>query len=129
MTNKTIKPSLTGDAEIDSLLGDIIKTLESKGKEYTVGSSDRLANFRGISQDVGIPMEKAWYVFANKHYRAIQSFVKNGGKIFSDEKIRGRIMDMIVYLLLFYKMTEEMEKQRPFSNPTSIRKVACECPE
>lgn len=110
LENVTRKTDFSGDAEIDGLLRDVIETLRTKGKEYTVGSPDRLAHFRGVAADVGIPMEKSWYVFANKHWQAIRSYIKNGGKVFSNETIRGRIMDVIVYMLLFYKISQELEK-------------------
>lgn len=102
----------TGDAEIDAMLHECIKTMASKGAEYTVGSRDRLANFRGVAADVGIEMEKAWYVFFNKHLRALQSYIKNGCVVKSNEPISGRIMDLIVYLLLFHKMSMEIERER-----------------
>src|SRR6185295_12978655 len=91
----------TGDADFDRMLARVVDTVASKGKEYTVGSADRLANFRGVGQDVDVPMEKVWYTFFNKHYRALQSYIKNGCKVQSNEGIDGRILDLIVYLLLF----------------------------
>ncbi len=97
---------LTGDGDIDQMLWDCISTLETKGSEYTVGSADRLANFRGAGSDAGIRMEQAWYVFWNKHVRAIASYVKNG-EVKSNESIESRIMDCVVYLLLFTKMVRE----------------------
>lgn len=102
----------TGDVEIDKMLQSCVDTLSTKGREYTVGSTDRLANFRGVSEAVGIPMEKAWYVFFNKHLTALQSYIKNGCKVQSNETIHGRIMDLITYLLLFEKMTREIESRQ-----------------
>ena len=103
---------LTGDAEIDAFYRECIKCFQEKGAEYTVGSKDRLANFRGVAEDVGIPMEKAWYVFFNKHLRALQSYIKNGCQVKSNEPISGRIMDLVVYLTLFHKMVLEIERKR-----------------
>lgn len=103
---------LTGDPEIDALYRDCLKCFAEKGEEYTVGSKDRLANFRGVAEDVGIPMEKAWYVFFNKHLRALQSYIKNGCYVKSNEPIQSRIMDLIVYLTLFHKMSLEIERKR-----------------
>jgi hypothetical protein len=106
---KDARSRLTGNVKIDSMIERCVRTMATKGAEYTVGSEDRLANFRGVSQDVGIPMEKAWYVFFNKHLRAIQSYIKNGCRVKSEEGITGRIMDCIVYLLLFYLLSIEKE--------------------
>lgn len=104
--------SLTGDAEIDAMLNECIKTLSTKGAEYTGGSPDRLNNFRMVGKDVDVPMEKVWYTYFNKHLRALQSYIKNGCVVKSNEPIQGRIMDLIVYLLLFNKMTLEIERTR-----------------
>lgn len=106
------KESLTGDAEMDSMLREVFRTINTKGKEYTGGSPDRLANFRGVGEDIGLPMEKAWYIFFNKHYRAIQSYIRNGCRVLSEEPIAGRIKDIIVYSLLFYKMVLEIERDQ-----------------
>jgi hypothetical protein len=103
---------LTGDPDIDKMIEDCLHTLKTKGAEYTVNSVDRLANFRGVAEDTGVPMEKAWAIFWNKHVRAIMAYVKNGCKVQSDEPIRGRVMDCIVYLLLFTKMIAEIEGKR-----------------
>jgi hypothetical protein len=103
---------MTGDPEIDRMLESCVLTLQTKGVEYTVGSEDKLANFRGVAQDVGIPMEKAWAVFFNKHLTALQSYIKNGCEVKSNESIHGRIMDLITYLLLFEKLTLEIERGR-----------------
>jgi len=104
--------SLTGDSEFDAMFRDCISTMSTKGKEYTGGSPDRLNNFRVAGEDVGLPMEKVWYVFFNKHLRAIQSYIKNGCKVQSNETIHSRIMDCIVYLFLFHKMALEIERSR-----------------
>jgi hypothetical protein len=103
---------MTGDAEVDAMLRDCIDTMSSKGQEYTGGSPDRLNNFRQAGLDVGLPMEKVWYVFFNKHLRALQSYIKNGCVVKSNETIHSRIMDCIVYLLLFEKMSREIERTR-----------------
>lgn len=106
------KEGFTGDPEIDRLYEDCIRCFAEKGAEYTVGSKDRLANFRGVAEDVDVPMEKVWYTFFNKHLRALQSYIKNGCTVKSNEPIQSRIMDLIVYLTLFHKMSLEIERKR-----------------
>jgi hypothetical protein len=108
---------LTGDPEIDALYRECITCFAEKGAEYTVGSKDRLANFRGVAADVDVPMEKVWYTFFNKHLRALQSYIKNGCTVKSNEPIRSRIMDLIVYLTLFHKMSLEIERKRKEAAP------------
>lgn len=117
---KGLIPELTGDGETDRMLADCIKTMSSKGKEYTGGSPDRLNNFRQAGIDVGVPMHQVWYVYYNKHLRALQSYIKNDCKVQSNETIQSRIMDCIVYLLLFNKMTLEIERSRaPKADPAA----------
>ncbi|MHB8407779.1 MAG: hypothetical protein ACYDHY_06650 [Acidiferrobacterales bacterium] len=107
---KPKKVALTGDQEMDTLLEACLNTTRTKGAEYTGGSPDRLNNFRQAGADIGLPMEKVWYVFFNKHLRALQSYIKNGCQVKSNETIDSRIMDCIVYLMLFQKIVKEVER-------------------
>lgn len=109
---KGLIPMLTGDEETDKMLDDCIKTMSSKGKEYTIGSTDRLHNFRTVGEQVEQPMEKVWFTYFYKHYSAVVSYIKNGCKVQSNETIQSRIMDCIVYLILFNKMSLEVERVR-----------------
>lgn len=97
---------LTGDPDFDSLLEEVLKTLETKGADYTMGSKDRLHNFRTVGSFVDLSKEKVWSVYFYKHIAAIFNYIKSGGQSES-EPIRGRIVDAIVYLLLFHKMVIE----------------------
>lgn len=108
---------LTGDPDFDRMLNDCVLTLQTKGEEYTVGSIDRLANFKRVAQvlrrpGVDMQMQDVWLVFFEKHWSAIQSYLKNGCQVKSNEPIYGRIMDCMVYLLLFSKMVREIEESR-----------------
>lgn len=113
---KLSKPSellaATGDEDIDKMLADCIKTFEVKGTEYTIGSVDRLANFRRVANEVGVRPEQAWFTFFYKHYCSVVAHIKSAGAIKSSEPIQGRVMDMIVYLLLFSKMLTESEQEK-----------------
>lgn len=102
---------MSGDGEIDQMLVDCMKTMRTKGEEYTIGSTDRLANFRSVSEEVESPIMKVWYTYFYKHVSALISYVKTGA-VKSNEPIGGRIMDCIVYLFLFHKMTLENERNR-----------------
>lgn len=95
----------TGDVEIDTLLEKCLETLKKKGADYTQGSPDRLHNFRTVGQFLGLPMERVWSVYFYKHLSAIFRFCKEGQV--ESEPIEGRIMDCIVYLLLFAKIVAE----------------------
>lgn len=85
---------------------------DTKGKEYTVGSADRLENFKGEATNCGITAYQIWSVYASKHYRSIQSYIRSGGKVFSTEPIEGRIDDLILYLLLLKGLIEDHQQLR-----------------
>lgn len=108
---------LTGDKDFDEMFSNCIATLATKGEEYTVGSKDRLANFKRSADKlrrpgVDIQMQDVWLIFFDKHWSAIQNYLKNDCHVKSNEPIQGRIMDCIVYLILFSKMVKEIEINR-----------------
>lgn len=90
---------MTGDACMDALLHDCILTMKAKGHEYTGGSADRLNNFRTIATEIGLPMRQVWYVYFNKHLRALQTWVRDG-ELKSNETVQDRMVDLVNYLLL-----------------------------
>lgn len=91
----------------EKLLADCIEVLASKGADYTAGhmKTDRLHNFRTIATELGVPMEKAWFVYFYKHYASIVKYVKEGQV--ESEPIRGRIVDCINYLVLLNAIIED----------------------
>lgn len=106
----------TGDPEIDDMMQKVVSTIGTKGAEYTIGSVDRLANFRRASDRAKlrgkpIEMEDVWYIFFDKHFSAVDSYFKNGNKVISNEHISGRVMDCIVYFFLLHKIICEYEKK------------------
>ena len=108
---------LTGDKDLDEMLSMCIATTASKGAEYTIGSTDRLANFRRVAEMVETTMPKVWFTYFYKHYSAVVSYIKNDCHVKSNEPISGRIMDCIVYLMLFHKMVKEIEAARKTDVP------------
>lgn len=79
---------------------------DSKGKEYA-NSADRFANFNRISAQVGITNAQVGMVYLTKHLDSIQSYLKTG-RIHSTERIRGRFVDAVTYLVLMAGMCEEV---------------------
>lgn len=106
----------------------ITELAEKKGGEYS-GDTDRLLNFRRNGQNLGLPMETVWAVYAGKHWDAIMQFIqdlrveKTRDRM---EPIEGRVDDLIVYLLLFKAMLDEggfverpiIEDRRTFAVPS-----------
>lgn len=87
------------------LLAEVVKMKDTKGKEYTNGA-ERFDNFNEEARDVDVDRLKVAEIFLNKHMRAIKNYVCTG-KVFSNEPIRGRIVDAITYLTLIAGMIEE----------------------
>lgn len=98
---------LTGDTDFDAMLCKCIATLASKGADYAGKGPDRLANFARTSARVGVTEGQALLVFLSKHQQAVENFIRGGGKPLESEPIEDRIMDVIVYHLLLYKMVRE----------------------
>lgn len=98
------------------------KLAAEKGKEYTQGNPDRLANFRRAGSDLKPFLREGmtepqtagvvWLTLFNKHYDAVKSFIVHGRE-FSTESIEGRIDDMQVYLDLMRGIVEEIRESQP----------------
>ncbi len=89
-----------GDAVFAKRFADCISLIKAKNADYTQGTAkrDRIAAFRRISGDIGVPMEKVWAIFCQKHWGAVMKFVKDGQV--ESEPIDGRINDIINYMVL-----------------------------
>jgi hypothetical protein len=80
----------------------------AKGKDYA-GNSDVNANFKQGAENVGTSKYVIWHVYADKHFSAVRSGIKanpNRPEVAS-EPLRGRIIDLINYLILLGAMLEE----------------------
>lgn len=80
-----------GDFEkniLSSMYDELIQLARTKGVEYA-GKEDKLANFKLTAKEAGLDPLQVCYIFMNKHYNAIQSYVRER-KVFS-EPIKGRI--------------------------------------
>ena len=88
---------------------ELVRISDTKGKEYTVGQ-DRLENFKKQGEDIGLHPLQVWATFVNKHYRAIQAFIRNGGQELSEEKIEGRFYDLMLYGMLGLALVYELKE-------------------
>lgn len=89
----------------DQLHKEIYDIGDTKGKEYA-HSNDRFANFRRLADQLNLKDYQVGWVYATKHIDSIISYIKEG-KIFSEESIRGRFKDAILYFELILAMIEE----------------------
>ena len=108
----------------DALIADFRKKgdkqAQEKRVEYTEsrGDQDVLANFNATAKDIEIDSLHVLYTFMKKHWSSIVNFIKTGTE-FSEEKVEGRIMDLIQYLELTYACI--IEKRH---NEDEIRELA-----
>jgi hypothetical protein len=82
-------------------------TREAGQKEYAHDDANALANFEDDAQRLGIDRMAVWSIFANKHWRGIHAYIK--GHRSQREDVRGRIKDLIVYLILLWAMIDDTE--------------------
>lgn len=77
-------------------------------KEYAHDEQNALANFERTGADLSVSREKVWYIFAKKHWDGVLSWI-NGHKS-QREDVRGRLKDLIVYLVLLWAMVDDGEE-------------------
>jgi len=80
---------------------DRIKVLcRSKGVEYANSAQDDLANFKRLSEQVGVSPEVVLWVLLEKHLDALRFTIRHHQGITLSEATEGRIDDAILYLHL-----------------------------
>lgn len=97
------------NALVEETIEKIHELSLKKGGEYA-GDHDRLANFRRNAQNLGVPIEIIWAVYAGKHWDAINQYCQDALTKKSRprmEPIEGRFHDLIVYCILGLAILEE----------------------
>lgn len=103
-------------AEHNELLEDIfdeVRKIRLAGqKEYAHDKDNCFANFERIANLQGLSRETILMTYVFKHIDGIQSYVK--GHKSQREDVRGRIVDIIVYLTLLWGMADQddIEEER-----------------
>lgn len=77
-------------------------------KEYAHDPNNALRNFESLSKDLNITRESVLWIYVRKHLDGILAYI-NGYKS-QRESVKGRINDVIVYLVLLRCMVEENDK-------------------
>lgn len=99
-------------AEVAELMSDVFEECVNvhavANKEYAA-ESNALANFDEVGKDAGVPPERVWYVLASKHWRGIRAWIT--GFRSQREDVRGRIKDLIVYLVLLYAIIDNQQEE------------------
>lgn len=92
--------------EFHRIFCDEIMLLRDAGqKEYAHDDSSPFANFERGAKDMGIDRKQVLWVYAMKHKDGIAAHLK--GTVSQREDVRGRINDLIVYLLLLRGILNE----------------------
>lgn len=101
-------------AQLEKILKEnqaaVDELMRAKGADYA-SKEDRLSNFKLQAARLGLTPYQVWGVYANKHWDAIMSFIRNGGQVES-EPIDSRIHDAIAYLHLFAALIVDTNKEK-----------------
>jgi hypothetical protein len=105
-------------ADVAELMEKVFKecqaTREAGQKEYAHDDQNALANFERTGAELEIRREKVWYIFAKKHWDGVLAHIR--GHHSQREDVRGRIKDLIVYLILLWAMIDDDEMDREVFN-------------
>ena len=93
---------------MEKVFRECMETRDAGQKEYAHREDNALDNFDSEGRDLGIPRMKVWAIFAGKHWRGVRAFI-NGHKS-QREDVRGRIKDLIVYLILLWAIIDDDEQ-------------------
>lgn len=93
---------------MDQVFAECQKLRDAGQKEYAHEIENALRNFEQTGKDLGLPREKVLWIFAKKHLDGTLAWI-NGHRS-QRESVRGRINDVIVYLVLLRCMVEDDER-------------------
>jgi len=88
----------------EEMLVPALDIMRTKGQAYS-GEDDKLGNFKRIANDVKCPVDIIWYTYFTKHIDALKSYIRREYK--DSEPIKGRLLDIINYALLYAAILEE----------------------
>ena len=86
---------------------EINETRKSGQNEYAHDRDNVFANFERIGDALNISREKVLMIYLLKHVDGIKAYVN--GYQSQREDVRGRITDIIVYLMLLWGMIESSD--------------------
>lgn len=101
---------------MEKIYQDLQATREAGQKEYAHGEDNAFGNFDRLAQQLKMDREKILWVYVQKHIDGVVSYL-NGHRS-QREDVRGRIKDIIVYLILLWGMVDDNELE-----PTKFHNV------
>jgi hypothetical protein len=93
--------------------------MEAKNHDYTSGSGDPFANFRGATY-LGLHPVTGIQLRQQDKMMRIRTFVEKGKLKVSGESVKDAILDQINYLVLQYGMIQELQKGNSTVKPGQI---------
>lgn len=90
----------------EEFLDDCMEIMKSKGMAYS-GTDDKFGNFKRVAKNLSMTPEQVWFVYFSKHFDSLSAYIR--GEYSDSEPIKGRIMDMVNYLLLLNGLIVEGE--------------------
>lgn len=100
---------------MERIFKEVSATREAGQKEYAHQEENAFENFDAEARSLQIDRKKVWAVLAGKHWRGIRAYI-NGHKS-QREDVRGRIKDVIVYLILLWGMIDDEEASQKQVHP------------
>lgn len=95
------------DKFFDTFIDECRSMRDTKGKEYA-SSLDRFDNFNRLAKTLDLDRLKIAQVYVQKHLDSVNTYLKTG-QVSSNERIRGRFIDIVTYMILMAGMAEEFE--------------------
>ncbi len=96
-------------ADVALLMTDVFArcqaTRDAGQKEYAHDEANALANFERLAFDLQLAREKVLWVYLKKHLDGVLAWI-NGHRS-QRENVRGRIVDIIVYLILLWALIDD----------------------
>lgn len=80
-------------------------SLRQAGQKEYARNSNGLSNFDNLAEELQLDRKQILWIFLKKHYDGVLSYIN--GYQSQREDVRGRINDMIVYLVLLRAMIED----------------------
>ena len=105
---------------MDQIFRELQVTREAGQKEYAHDDNNAFANFERLSTDLNIDRKQVLWVYVYKHIDGIKSFLK--GHRSQREDIRGRIKDVIVYLILLWGMIDDDDSKPSLADEEYTRR-------
>ena len=95
---------------IDTILQESKVLLETRAAEYA-SYEDHLSNFKQGAALTGCTAQQVAFIYLSKHYSAVAAYVREGGSPLGAEPIRGRLTDLLNYVILLAALIHEEADQ------------------